>query len=283
MPRPLPLRIQVEVLGHLRKWKGWEELVDDIPTLHSCSLVCKAWCRVCQRKLLRVEGVEINNHRKLERFVALLSSSAVNPIGTYVTHLELWGNICHIAPFYLATKLPSLRRLNIIVPYPDPFVVRSSLVMHLKHFRTVTELELSWVQFQSFWELRRLVVALPALSTLHLYEVELVDPNPFQKRVPSLLTFPQNLTCVSVSSSTLNPLWLWAYPFRTQYQKPTDHHSRPLLTQHDTGVIWEFFHYICRGRLGWGSKFKWLYDEDDQLCEHIIFLSCRAPSHLATS
>ncbi len=216
MPRPLPLNVQLEVLGHVPPWDWDPEHKQMTRPLISCSLVCKAWCRICQRKLLR--NVKIWNKEELERLVALLSS-ATHPIGTYIIQLSLWNDLCQIALLYLATKLPSLRCLDLGSSYPraGPFIIRSSDVMHLKHFRTVTELRLYGVDFQSFWDFRRLIVALPALSTLRLDRISLVESNPSQKPnwgIPSLFTFPQHLTCVTVHNfQDLNLLYMWATPF----------------------------------------------------------------------
>lgn len=274
MPRPLPLKLQGKVLGHLEeptKWYGWMA-DDDVRTLLSCCLVCKAWCRICQKKLLKF--LSILNRTKLERVVASLSS-ATHPIGTCVTRLILSRDTCHIAPFYLATKLPSLRHLVIHGPYHGPFVVRSSLVVLLKYFKTVNELSLFGVRFQSFWDFRRLVVALPALSTLHLEDVDLLDSNPPRSsygRLRSLSTFPQNLIDLSVilkgSDCNWNPLWMWATPFQTRHQ--------PLLTRHDADVIWEFIQFVHSS--SWRhkrSRIMCSFDESHQQCERVILPYCQ--------
>lgn len=285
MPPTLPLKLQVEVLGHLREWSGWCAN-EDSETLLSCCLVCKAWCRIAQRKLLTGSNISIYNHKQLERVVASLSS-ATHPIGTYVTHLSLQREMCDIAPFYLATKLSSLRRLNINGYYPhNLFVVRSLLVMHLKHFQTVTELMLSDVQFQSFWDFCRLIVALPALSTLRLWNVYLLTSNPPRSsygRLPSLSTFPQKFIDLSVILIGIgwnwNPLWMWATPFQTRH--------RPFITRHDADVIWEFIQFVHSSDSDrkWSqcSKIMWSFDESHQQCEYAITSYCRDIHNLATS
>lgn len=261
MPPLLSLNLQVQVLGHLREWGGWRT-DDNARTLLSCCLVCKAWCQVCQRKLLRVEEVHIGDHRQLENFVGLLSSSAVNPIGTYVTQLSLYGNMCQIAPFYLATKLSSLRRLAIKYS-----IDRSSLIMHLKLFRTVTELKLESVTFQSFWDFCHLVVTLPALSILRLGNVRLLnsESSPFgtpDGRVPSFFNLPRNLHYLSIAFPSRNwnwnPLWIWATPSRTRH--------RPFLTRHDADVIWALVWSVGQC----GDIFKWLFDEDHHQGEYCL-------------
>ncbi len=268
-PRPLvPLNfeIQVKVLGH----------IPDTKSLISCCLVCKAWCRICQRRLLRT--VHIVDHQKLERLWASLFS-ATHPIGTYITHLTLYYHPCRISPFYLATRLTSLQSLYIIRPFvDDPFVVQSSLVMHLKHFRTVTELTLFKVKFQSFWDFRRFIVALPSLSTLNLVHVDLVESNPFQRpicQVPSLYTFPQNLFCLIVDLySSINPLWVWTTLFQSRQQNLTNPRFHPFLTLHDADIIWEFDQFVRHSsaiRRFDGSKYKWSLDEDHQ-CECIVLV-----------
>lgn len=281
MPRQLPLNLQVEVLGHI-EWDEWRA-DDDLRTLLSCCLVCEAWCRICQKKLLKF--VEVRNYKELERVVASLSS-ATYPIGTYVTHLSLEYSVCQIAPFYLATKLPSLRRLDIKGPclfsHHKPIVVRSSLVMHLKHFNTVTELSLSGVSLQSFWDFHTLIIALPALSTLRLHDVQLLTSNPPRSsygRLPSRSTFPQSSIKLSVtlvgSHWNWNPLWMWATPFQTR------HH--PFLTLHDADVIWGFIQFVHLSRHGRVcSKIMWSYNEGHQQCEYAITLCCQGMNNLAT-
>lgn len=234
MPRPLPVKLQLRILGHL-EWDIWEA-DDRSRTLASCCLVCRAWCLMCQRELLSV--TTIWTRRQLRRLMAILSSETCS-IGAYITQLSLVADsdaedksFHHMALFYLPTKLPSVRCLILHGTYIPVSLNRSSVYplyldhpsipMHLKHFTTVTELHLSDIAFQSFWEFRRLVVALPALSSLYISAIDVVgDPDPFQKsdrRVPSLFSVPWNLVHLSLAVSTAwNPLWLWVSPLQPRY------------------------------------------------------------------
>ncbi len=294
MPRPLPLNIQVEILGHLSGYSGY-----GVTTLVPCCSVCKVWRRICQRKLFKT--VFISNHQQLKRLVASLSS-ATHPIGNYVTPLDLYDDLCRVAPFYLATKLPLLQRLNIEWTNVTPFNVQSSLIMSLKHFRAVIELTLNDLTFQSFWDFYRFIVALPALSNLHLDGICLY-PNLSQRsdgKVPSVFMFPQNLTQLYVHTLSkrfnplpLNPLWIWSTPFQARHQKPTTNsHSCPFLTRHDADIIWEFVEFVGQWhdesvfgnlRTKIHSKFEWSFDEDRRQCEYTVLVYCRDLCSLTAS
>ncbi len=288
MSCPLPLKIQIKVLGHLSPSSldyidgGY---VRGSQTLLSCCLVRKDWRRVCQRKLL--SAVFIWNHRELNRLVASFSSAA-HPIGTYVTYLSLDEDVSHVAPFYLAQKLSCLRHLDISSYHRGPFVVRSSLAMHIKHFRTVTELSLNRVTFQSSWDFCRLIVGLSALSTLRLKHVDLLDSNPLRRHdgsesVLSLFTFPRDLTYLHVTpSSNLNPLWMWATPSQIRHREPANPRFRPFLTRCNADGIWEFVEYLFHYGRYIGNTFKWSFDEDHQQCEHDLLVCCRVILKLAT-
>ncbi len=144
-----------------------------------------------------------------------------------------------MAPFYLAAKLPSLQRL-VIDGGDQPFanlhwqhkarlgrtyLGHPSLSMYLKHFRNVTELRLSYITFQSFWDFRRFLDSLPALARLHVDQVNLPRSDPFRRpdgRVQSLFSPPQHLTQFSISAPLCwNPLWIWVVPSTPRYRKPT--------------------------------------------------------------
>ncbi len=267
---PLPLNIQVHVLSHI-EWDG-RETNDDSRALACCRLVCKAWSHLCRRKLLRT--VFLRDWEGLNSVVASLTSqSATHLICTYITQLDLYHDMCHVAPLYLAKRLPSLRRLVLWRPETHtPLIVRSSLVMHLKHFRTVSELVLDNITFQSFWDFHRLTISLPALSFLQLLSVDLLDSDPFHSphgRVPSLFAFPQSLTELYVQvPSGWNPLWIWITPFQTRRLKLSNPCSRPLLTLHDADIMWEPAKFVAvdNDRYGIDSYLGWSFNQDRQQC-----------------
>lgn len=285
MPRLLPLKIQIEILDHVN-WDGWYPN-ESSRTLASCRLVCKAWSRICQRKLLKT--VIILDHQRLERLVAFLSSatrphSRSSP-SSYVYMLFFNANTRNVAPLYLATKLPFLRCLVIFLNEDTPpFIIHSSLVMHLRHFRTVVALVLDVILFQSFSDFRRLISSLPALYFLSLNKVDLLDSSPLQKpngKIHSPFTFPQNLTDLQVHVlSGWNPLWIWITPYRARNRKPADPYLCPLLSLHDADAIWESAKSVSMDDGdGIDSRFKWSFDKDRQQCWYFIFALRQDISH----
>lgn len=285
-PPPLPFELHLEVLKSLVS-HTWDP-GDRVRTLATCSLVCWDWCRLCQIGLMR--AISLRSRRQLTKLVTSLSS-ATYPSGAHVIELSLAGeDIHHIAPVYLATKVPSLRRLVIDggpkldhQTIPKLYPVPSLLTMHLNHFRAVTELCLSNVAFQSFWDFRRLIVALPTLSNLRLSNIHLPIPSPFRRhggRVPSLYTSPRNLSHLYIRSEIdWNPLWIWVIPFQTRPHKSRNLHLHPVLTPHDAETIWKLSN--LDERLD-EISFDWLYNEEQQRCESFVLASCRETCNIAT-
>ncbi len=246
--------------------------------------------------------------RQLESLVGTLPSSP-HPISAYIAELRLDDPLYRVAPLYLATKLSSLRHLVIngddqrVTPPAGPLRWRRepprrvsqyfghpSLTMYLKPFRSVTELSLSYIVFQSFWDFRRFIVALPALSSLYLEEVHIPGSDPYQRpdgRVPSLFSAPRNLNLLSTRSDDSefewNPLWIWVTPLRTRHRKPNSERVRPFLTPRDAGTIRELLEYrenlrssISRSNM-WprrgdamrNATLNWSYNEEERECKFI--------------
>ncbi len=88
MRRPLPIKLQLQILGHL-EWDFWEA-DERLQTLASFCLVCQAWCGHFQRELLR--AISLRTRRHLTRLVMMLSSVA-HLIGTYTTRLSLCADV----------------------------------------------------------------------------------------------------------------------------------------------------------------------------------------------
>lgn len=263
--RPLPFELHIQILDHLKS-SGSQTLV-------ICCLVCKAWLQYCRPEVSRT--ISLRAHIQLKRLKAALSSSTY-PIGSYTKELILAGDeqIYHIAPIYLARKLPALQRLAVILGEESgtrSFAVHPSVNQYLKHFRTVTELELSLMTLQSFWEFRRFVVALPALSYLHLDSVEMSSSHPFSRpdgRRPQLLSAPKSLIHLSFHLVKWNPLWVWIIPSQNQRHEPRDPRLRPSLTPHEARTIWELFRLPYRnGNDSLNGSFGWSYKEEYQQCK----------------
>lgn len=299
MSRLLPVKLQLQVLDRL-EWST-RGAKDRTRTLAYCCLVCREWLQFCQRELLRT--IFLRTARQLKCLVASLSY-AIHPIGTYITELSLAArneveSFYHIALFHLSTKLPSLRCLVIEGEFLSfkmgrpwayhLFPGHPSLDMHLKHFRTVTELRLSYMTFQSFWELRHFVAALPAVSTLHIRAIDLiqVDTNPFRRphaRVSSLFSSLQKLTHLSLMvSDKWNPLWLWVTPVQMRHRVPKDLGRPPFLTIGDAETLWGFTNVL--GSFGYQAtpNYRWSYDNEHQRCKCITFVDSGWASNVSVS
>lgn len=280
----LPIQLQDQVLRHLviesNSWRTDDRAQSRI--LIRCSLVCRHWFNICYRALWRDGAISLRTPRQLAGLVTRLSSLTV-PINGLVTELSFisyreFRPLFSIATLYLATKLPSLRCM-VIDGGDVPFLYHghSSLSMHLKHFKTVTELRLFNISFKSFWDFRRCVAALPALSNLGFDRIHLLDSGPFQRsdgRVPSLISMPQNLLSIHAYGLKWNPLWTWVTLIRPCLRNPENEdlhpHPHPYLTLHDAATVWDITasveshrHDFCDG------TFDWSYNEKRQQCKSI--------------
>ncbi len=293
MPSPLPLNLQNKVLYHLKQDAREADLQDREQILAICCLMCQDWCRIIQRELW--ETIKLNTDHRLRTFLESLSSTT-HPIGAYVDKLSFVipnhddGHMPFLKKVldYFSTKLPNLRRLGITRSYDsfDEFEEEEdpSPILHLEQFTALTELILSNLRFASFWDFHRLVIALPALSRLHLAGVGLRDQDSFQEpngRTPSA---PQNLIHISFTDSfgnwNLNPLWLWVVPFRARSERfPRSPYTPPLLTLHDAGIIMEYSKPWSRCE-GYKCTSDWLYNEELQQCELITLSYCSEVHHV---
>lgn len=289
----LSFELQLQVIGHL-EW-GAEETRDRMRTLVACCLVCRAWFRVCQKALLG--NISLFTLEQFRGLVSTLTSS-IHTLCASVVKVRFIGDTAdcfyRMAPFQLATKLPSLQYLVIDGgdhPFTDlhwqhkarlgrTYLGHSSLCMHLRQFESVTELRLSHITFQSFWDLRRFIVALPALSNLHIDRVDFPCSDPFRRpdgRIPSLFSGPQKLTQFSITVPVgWNPLWVWVLPSQTRYQKFRHPLLHPSLTLHEAETIWKlvtlekdidksvtYWHYNVQ----FCFMFHWSHDERHQQCK----------------
>lgn len=219
MPAPLPIELEEPILHELGALCIEESKK---VSLRACCLVCRRWVRTCQVYIM--EEVRLYSQKHLEKMVEAMSSST-SPLASYVVKITLdplGQSFHHLVPHFLATKLPSLK----VIEYPNVFMAKAfersifqchqTLTMHLRHFRGVTSFILTEYYFETFWELRRVVVSLPALEVLTLRDINW--PSPFQEvlhhlpqRFPSLPFIALKLSQVNTLRCSLpsEVLWFW--------------------------------------------------------------------------
>lgn len=294
VPR-LPIGLQVQVLGHLRIESNRWEPQARMQALASCCLVCRNWYDICHRELFGAASISLRTLRQLGGLVAAMSSATANPLGRSIVTLSFTSiagidPVYRVAPLYLATKLPSLQHvfidggdrpdtdhphfLSLIrrTPTQRTFHGHTSLIVHLKYFTTVTRLRLSHMTFQSFWDFRRFVVALPALSHLRLDWIDLPDADPFRRphgRVPSLFSAPRNLISIHATSLTWNPLWIWVMLHPAKPQQSRNPGVHPCLTPGDAETIYNLAFGLKFHDDKLNGIFSWSYNEGLQSCESV--------------
>lgn len=297
MPRQLPLELQIIILlylgdqdpllgGSLNQAKAYPSWVH---TLVSCSLVCSAWTPICQKYLLRTSY--LGSRRQMEKMTSGISATT-KPIGSYVTQLRLfsltWPDnqpFHHLVPLYLAKRLPFLRELRIDGSGIQTngrkdviFPITTQLLMHLSHFHNLIYLRLGNYHFQSFWDLRRFVVAFPSLSILHLDHV--TWPPFFEelrvKGSPSLLYTACKLSRVSWVGCPPyyhELFWLWVTSSQPAAMSVRDvgpsKDRYPAFTKRDAIAMGQFAR--CEWQSTQGSL-SWSYDKQHRCCKPLHLL-----------
>ncbi|RPD61414.1 hypothetical protein L227DRAFT_68325 [Lentinus tigrinus ALCF2SS1-6] len=146
-------------------------------TLTMCALVCRAWLPRSRTKLF--EAIYIRNQRSydllVERFVRSETMShyltSVNSFYIQPFGVDSPSSVARLFLIEFAGKLPGLRVWDvggIDWTHQRPSVKWPLL---LSHFRTITYLRLWECRFSSFSDFRRLLTALPLLSTLNILHV----------------------------------------------------------------------------------------------------------------
>ncbi|KAM5545227.1 hypothetical protein V8D89_001338 [Ganoderma adspersum] len=164
------------------------ETREDIVTLHSCSLVCRAW-RVRAKRMLFYK-VQLSDSSTLHRFSAVLDFG--QHLRAYVREVVLTGyylqttiSILALFPALFAGRLPNLWRIAIAhlpetmawFPRPsDPLVPKSRPLPYIplhprfpvifSSFAAVSSLVIHDATFRSFSEFTRMLHALPNLEVL---------------------------------------------------------------------------------------------------------------------
>ncbi|PIL29509.1 hypothetical protein GSI_08317 [Ganoderma sinense ZZ0214-1] len=168
----------------------------DIVTLHSCSLVCKAW-RVRSQRMLFYK-VQLYDATALQRFSAVLNfgphlRAYVREVILTGYYLQTTASILVLFPALFAGRLPNLWRVVVAhLPetvgwYPKPSDPPKSkslpyIPLHprfstfLSTFTTVTTLVIHDATFRSFSEFARTLHGLPNLEVLLCDSVRWITP-----------------------------------------------------------------------------------------------------------
>ncbi|KAI1784981.1 hypothetical protein LXA43DRAFT_171537 [Ganoderma leucocontextum] len=164
-----------------------DDTVENIATLHSCSLVCRDW-RVRSQRMLFYK-VQLADGTSLHRLSTILDAAQdlrgyVHGVDLLGYHLQTTASIFTLFPVVLAGKLPNLRRIDILhVPQGSTWFPRTSdlpakakslpyIPLHprfptfLSSFTAVSILRLESTTFRSFSEFARMLHGLPNLETL---------------------------------------------------------------------------------------------------------------------
>ncbi len=275
-----PVEVELEVLQYLEPSfsHGKLEWRSVTSTLVSCCLVCKAWRPICQKYLMKI--VHLRSRKQLEGIVPVLHSAI--HLGTSTRKLDLLPvkgeqPFHHVVPFYLATKLPSLERLQINGKTEAGFFpVHASLPMQLNQFRLVTSLALYSCLFQSFWDFRRVIVAFPALASLNISYT--TWPDPFQRigRPPPLLFTAQKLVEVSWNGNIgWQVVFLWATTLKPQALKvdPVTYGQLcPVFTVDYARFIGEIIMSSKQAKSKLQNHLHWSFDSKGHQCEPLLCL-----------
>ncbi len=288
LAKPLPAELQEMVIRHLYGLKGIqvEERFLHPPTddqrlitdsLRSCSLVCKGWFLFCRQLLIR--NIHVSSRNRLEDMISYKPFDSLGSPYPHIVNMVLGSTpgvtdsrpFHHLTLHYFATKLPALIALYICGDISRMLPVPKSLCMQLGLFRSLANLRLIHIRFQSFWDLRRLVVSPPSLSSLWLRDISWPSLFATPLRVPSLLSTARRLSEVKMSDvpRPWEIFWFWttSYTPKTSgsIQSSTQEHPYPAFTTHDTIIIEQLIQkFLPPVR---ASRVHWSYHGKRQDCE----------------
>lgn len=224
------------ILGNLYEERtNYYTELDGLTPLRSCSVVCKAWFPICRNYLMK--AVHIRSRSQLEEVLSALRSNRGDALGFHSTNKLLLGQThCtdnrpfhHLAIHYLPPKLPRTKDLWFQLPVrvdqlqenrqegtsevheTATFPIPSSFPLMMRQFRALTHLVFWECRFDSLWDFRRIVVALPVLSDLTLRSI--TWPPPFETHPVSPIFFHTASQLVNVTINNCprswEVIWLW--------------------------------------------------------------------------
>lgn len=284
MPLPLlPLELQILILHHVgNQFAPFKEDSIKAKTLASCCLVCRAWFPVSQKYLLN--RVNLNRYRLLKNLVSR-EFDPTEPMWSYPKQLNILPRIGfnerpfhHLVPYHTAGRFSCLVRLEFLGTEQggnkEIFPITKQFPMHLSHFRHVISLQLQDFHFQTLWDLRRFIVALPVLSYLYLDSVTWAPFSDELGRVPSLPFIAcklRNINCWEMSALH-EVLWFWVTSYRApslEHQRIAECHAEdryPAFTIGDAAIIEKYIRELALPE-SQTVDFKWDYSSDHRCCK----------------
>ncbi|KAI0742210.1 hypothetical protein C8Q80DRAFT_894366 [Daedaleopsis nitida] len=169
----VPVEVAEKVIDHL---------TDDYSSLRNCALTCQSWLPRSRARLYYT--VRVGDPLKLDLLRRVLMSSSILSSLVYAARVDLGcSNVSYdTAPLILLPLLPNLQTWTFNVdrdsfnqhrmnsPNADfkPITLKC-----LGCYSTVKELELIQVKFEDVAQLAKLLLALPALSSLRIHKTEI--------------------------------------------------------------------------------------------------------------
>ncbi|KAI8972442.1 hypothetical protein BD414DRAFT_425900 [Trametes punicea] len=149
----------------------------DQAALRHCALTCRGWLPRSRYNLLY--EVMVCTPHMLSRFSRMLDAAPeraelVKDLICMLIHDEVPSSFMQSVCAVLALRLPNLRTFGVTVNVAAPTAASVPLRMagHMAQFTTVNRLSLYGLQFSSFVDLARMIMALPRLSTIELWRVK---------------------------------------------------------------------------------------------------------------
>lgn len=161
---------EYRLMSRARRWQ-----ISVLETLQACALTCRAWTPRSQLHLFRFVGISCStgSANNVNNFTVLLA--AHQALHTYIESLQISaeGNevtTMHVLPFRAPELVARLGQLSLFhgvlwTPCGSVFCVA------MQQFKSVTQLVLWEVEFQSVHDLRRTVNALRGLRHLNMTRV----------------------------------------------------------------------------------------------------------------
>lgn len=233
--------------------------------LHVCSLVCRAWRRICREAIF--QDVLLGSSRQLLCISRTLTPKPGRETKIAIRSIAGWQSESdspwlHLIPHYLATTAQLYGTEQLDLGGKDTELpLHPSLPIQLSRFRGVRVLHLHGIQFGSFNDLRRVVGVMPSLSEASLTRISwnnlrATSPHPLINATKWGVRDLKMLECQSDPFG----IWFWVlHPLRApsrSYRGLGDAGSHPGLTQEDVYHIIELLEAIP---LNSHLQFEWNY------------------------